>query len=187
MISLLLAPHNDDETLFASYIMQRMRPMKVVIITDAYQHEIKFGKEYGIKTRREESTKACGILNTKVEFLGLPDDYISVDDIASKLQFIDAPGIVIAPALEGGNPQHDAVSKAAEVLFGNRILYYSTYTQQSLIPKGELAIYPNSEEKRFKELMLQYYPSQLKINPQHFEAIKDCPEYLNLCQVPHYA
>ncbi len=180
---LLLSPHSDDESLFCSYIIQRFKPL-VLIITDGTKHEVKFGKSSGIIVRRGESEAAIKILGAKIDFLGIPDNGLYLDNLIVNLEDYRSDGKVFAPALQGGNPDHDVVSQAATKVWGNKVVYYSTYALKNLKPYGELAIIPNTHEVELKNEALKCYKSQLKINPHHFEAVFNQPEFINFTQIP---
>lgn len=167
---ILLAPHSDDEALFASFIIQRTGA-HVVVVTDDSTHSA-----FGItaEKRREESQEAMKILGTTVEFLGIPESELSLDTI----WLPDTDGIVFAPAKQGGHAHHDIVSEAARKAYGNRVIYYTTYKKDMLVPYGEMAVYGSPEETKKKKEALSCYRSQLAINYPHFEAVEGTPEYL---------
>jgi len=173
---LLLAPHNDDEGLFCSYIIQKFKPL-VLIVTDAYKHEAKYGKEGGILVRRKESEEAMKILGVDVDFLGIPDNALYLDNLIINLEDYKVKGKVFAPALQEGHADHDIVSLAAKEVWGDKVVYYSTYTKDSLEPKGDMPIIPTEEEKKKKTAVLACYKSQLKVNKHHFDAVINKPEY----------
>jgi LmbE family N-acetylglucosaminyl deacetylase len=191
MDSLFLAPHSDDEALFGSYIIMREKP-RVVIITDGTSHVKKFG--VSIEERREESRKAMEVLGADVDFLGFSEEFMTSDKTpvgphhswytlyhVLEQKYPDVKRVYV-PAKQGGHQHHDTVSDAAKTAFGDKCIYYSTYQKDDLKPIGETPIIPTEEEKQLKELALSKYESQLRINPHHFEAVKDKPEYLNTTQ-----
>ena len=55
MVSLFLAPHNDDEALFGAYIIQTYKPL-VVILTDSYIQYERGETQCSAAARREESS-----------------------------------------------------------------------------------------------------------------------------------
>ena len=174
--NLLLAPHNDDEALFTSYIILKFKPL-VVIVTDAVKYELKFGSMSGIMVRRKESEEAMKILGAKIEFLGIPDTGLYIDNLVVNLEDFEVTGKVFAPALQQGHPDHDVVSLAADKVWGDKVIYYSTYTKENLTPEGALAIIPTKKEEDLKNKALACYISQLKINKPHFDAVKGKPEF----------
>ena len=174
--NLLLAPHSDDEVLFASYIIQRFKPL-VVVVTDAAKHQKKFGDWSGILARRKETEAAMKILGVEVEFLGIPDNALYLDNLVINLEDFEVKGQIFAPALQGGHADHDTVALAADQVWEDRVVYYSTYTKTNLTPEGALAIIPTKKEEDLKNKALACYISQLKINKPHFDAVKGKPEF----------
>ena len=158
----LLAPHNDDEGLFATYICLRLKPL-IVVVTDGTQHQEKFG--ISIETRRNESRAAAKILGCDIKFLGQPD--------TSDIQEIRSDKILMVPALQGGNVHHDQISR-----FGT--IHYATYTRDNLTPylQEGVPVMPTNEERSIKERVLACYKSQHEINKPHFDAVKGQPEYI---------
>ena len=173
---LAVIPHNDDETLFLAYTLIREKPL-VLIVTDAHKHQKKFGDWSGILARRKETEEAMKILGVKVEFLGIPDDALYLDNLVINLEDYEVTGKVFAPALQGGNPEHDLVSEAAKKVWGDKVITYSTYTKTNLTPTGGEAIIPTKKEEELKNKALACYVSQLKINKPHFDAVKGKPEF----------
>lgn len=180
--SVLFAPHSDDEALFASYIIMREKPL-VVIMTDGTSHVEKFG--ISIEQRRNETIEGMKLLGVSVVFIGFAEE--SLDQRNSFKLLCERLGDYtyefdrcFTPALQGGHKHHDLVSKVCTQLWDLKCLYYSTYQKGSLEPVGELEVKPTEVEKLMKEAVLEKYASQIKINPHHFEAIKNKSEYLNL-------
>ena len=183
MNNIFLAPHSDDETLFGSFVIQRIKPL-VVVCTDGTSHLQKFG--IPLEQRRQESRDACKILGVKVIFLGIPEEELTVDRLQEEL-FVneliepfdcESSGFMFVPTETGGSPGHDTVSRVAKRLV-RPVLYYSTYSRDNFTPQGEMPLFPTPEEKELKEKALACYCSQLDINKPHFDAVRDVPEYLN--------
>ena len=165
----LIAPHNDDEALFTAYTIMREKPL-VVIVFDGYQHQRKFGVK--ITTRQNESLKAMDLLDIDVVFLHLSDEGTTEEELAKVLSQFS--GRIYAPAL-GANPQHNLVSKVCDKLF-KYVTHYCTYDKE-LLQKGKTEIVPTKAEMKLKNKILKCYKSQLKINPHHFDAVKNKSEY----------
>lgn len=178
MKNLFIAPDCDDEALFGTYIILRYKPL-VLIVLDGYRHEEKFGESKGILVRRKETEAAMKILGVEVEFLGIPDNALYLDNLEVNLEDYPCDGKVFAPAKQGGNPNHDIVSDAAKKVYGDGVIYYSTYAKNDLKPRGETPLHPTEKEKQLKERALICYKSQLEINPHHFAAVKNEPEFIN--------
>lgn len=178
-MKLLLAPHNDDEALFASYLIMRERPM-VIVVTDGTRHE-----ERGLATimgRRQESIEAMKVLGAPVMFLNIPDNALTYEVLYDRLKHFGAEiEMVYAPqVIDDGNPQHNIVGEVARDLWGNagRVEFYSTYTIKDLEPRGKTPIIPTPEEEKLKGEALSKYTSQLRCNHAHFAAVKGKPEFL---------
>lgn len=174
-MKLVLAPHNDDEGLFVAYTIMREHPL-VIVVTDGYQHQRKFN--IPTETRRKESVEACKLMGVTVEFMGLSDENLSAADLSRRLRFYkDKFDIVYAPALEGGNRDHDTVSDVAWDIWGDKVIFYSTYNKDRLFPEGNTPIIPTVQEQRLKYKVMNCYQSQIKINKIHFDSIIGRYEY----------
>lgn len=183
-MKILLSPHNDDEALFASFTIFREKPL-VVVVTDAARHE-KRGLKGIIQARRIESKCAMNTLGADVEFLGIPDDELTLEGLIADLTAIslkqseagDEISHVYAPAFYmDGNPEHNIVAMAAGKVFTDRVTYYATYRKDDLVPKGDEEIIPHPAEARLKELALRQYPTQIAMNRAHFEAVLGRSEF----------
>lgn len=152
-MNLLVSPHPDDEALFCGSIL-KLKPL-VVIVCDGTTH-LKFGVTP--EDRRNESLEAMGKLGLKVLFLGFREKELNSVDLLKafkKLKREYKPESVYAPALEGGNEDHDLISTTASVF--NNVEYYQTYTKDKI----------TGTDKASKEI-LDCYKSQIRINPQFF-------------------
>lgn len=165
MRKLFLAPHNDDEALFGSYIIQSYKP-EVVIITDSYIQPERGETACSKEARQAESNAAMNILGAPVEFLHVPDKDMTDEVCEAALQKFVPPmyepspfDMVFAPALEGGNFAHDIVARVADKLFSN-VMHYSTYTKDRDYPEGTIEIWANDEMRAKKLAALQCYISQ---------------------------
>lgn len=181
MSKLFLSPDSDDEGLFGSYIIMRNKP-HVLVLLNGILHQKKHGIDHRI--RMEESKEACKLLGVEVNFMELSDENTDDNKLIFALRLLGFPDTkkfdqIFAPSLTGGNPNHDMVSRVAKELWGDRVLYYGTYSRNNFSPTGEMAINPTEEEKHLKEKVLQCYKSQIGLNKPHFDAVKDRPEYLS--------
>lgn len=179
-MKLFISPHNDDEALFGSFIIQRELP-HIVVVTDGARHE----KRYGIaaQTRRMESEAAALIMGAEVSFLGIPDDEIDPDDLELRLAVLKQ-GVTIeavyAPAFySNGNPDHNVVGQCASRVFGNRVIWYSTYTKETPKIPGRTEIVPTEHELMVKRNALKCYASQWPINKIYFDAAWNGSEYFD--------
>jgi LmbE family N-acetylglucosaminyl deacetylase len=152
MKTLLLSPHCDDEALFCGSIL-KLKPL-VVIVCDGTTH-LKFGVTP--EDRRNETLEAMGKLGLEVLFLGFREKELNSVDLIKAFRKLKKykPDVVYAPALEGGNEDHDLISTAASVF--KNVEYYQTYTKEKI----------TGTDKAPKEI-LDCYKSQIRINPQFF-------------------
>lgn len=183
-VKLLLAPHNDDETLFAAFTVMREQPL-VVVVTDSYVQERR-DPRVTCERRRRESIDACTILRAPVTFLGIRDDgpgATMVDQIAERLRDFANFEEVYIPALQHGHLHHDFVNMAARRVFlqgrFRPVIEYCTYSakRQFYANEGGRRIDGTPEEWALKRQALKCYPSQVW-SAKHFKAVDGEPEWL---------
>lgn len=176
--NLLISPHDDDNTLFASFLCIREKPL-VVIVTDSYiqPQRGEIGCEADIRAR--ETKEACGILGVPVIRLGLRDDSVTEEDIIKKLRGFSGFRQVYSPALQGGNKHHDMVHRATKALFPYA-KYYTTYTPTELYTEGDYEIRPSEDELNLKYKAMACYKSQIDLpaTAPHFFAVVNKSEWL---------
>lgn len=172
------APHNDDESLFGAFTLIREKPL-VVIITDSYIQPLRGDVGCEADKRRKETIEAMAIAGCPVMFLGIPDTELTDQGLRDRLKGFNAE-TVYAPAIQGGNKQHDIVGRVAGELFGDNCKYYTTYTKTQLHTTGQVEIKPTGQELELKNKMLECYSSQLRLasTHPHFEAVKGKSEWL---------
>lgn len=175
-MKLFLAPHNDDEALFGAYTIMREKPL-VVIVTDSWIQYLR-GDGITAEQRKKESQEAMKILSVPLEFLGIRDNELSEKVLMKRLKQY-RPTLVYAPLPNSKNFHHNLVGKTAYRLWPNKIIFYSTYTKESLVPRGEIEVRPTQEEIELKNKVLDSYKSQIKRNGPHFRAVRNRSEYLN--------
>ena len=153
-MKLLLAPHFDDESLFAAFICLRENPLVLFCFDGAPRHG-------SFETRWDEAQRATRMLGC--EALALRESY---DTLVDRLSVFD-PEHVWAPLVElGGNADHNFVSDAAEWLWPGRVSVYSTYTEhagRTVVSGAEVTPEPGWEAA--KRSALACYQSQSS-NPQ---------------------
>lgn len=178
MRTILLAPHNDDEQLFASYTIQREKPL-VIICTDSFIQPNRGDIGCSAEERRAESQKAAELLGYEVVFLGIRDTQLTEENLIEALQLYGDAEKVYAPTIQGGNHQHDLVGKVAKETFRNCV-QYTTYTKTELWTKGEIEVIPSEEEKNKKIQALNCYQSQINLasTRPHFLAVIEKSEWL---------
>jgi LmbE family N-acetylglucosaminyl deacetylase len=136
-VSLFLAPHNDDETLFGSFTILEHQPHVVVCFRSYKQEHL-----YGITAaaRELETARAVWHLGTGWEQLHNPDHRPDLDKLVFDLGVLDhehEPDVVWAPAVEeGGHEQHNMVGQVARALWGDRVRPYLTYRRGHMRSRG---------------------------------------------------
>lgn len=177
--SLLLSPHDDDNALFASFICLREKPL-IIICTDAYIQDQRGEINCDHETRANETKEACKILGCPVIRLGIRDDAFTEEALVKALRGFSGFDKIYAPALQGGNPQHDIVSRACTGVFKERLRYYTTYSRQELWTTGKEEVIPTWDELNTKYKALECYKSQINLpaTAPHFEAILGKSEWL---------
>lgn len=130
MTALLLAPHHDDETLFAAYTCLRHKPHVVTCFASHVQAS-RGGPDHD--TRLWETKMALATLGIEThQQLPVRDDVVDEEMLASCLAEVERTSrwtVVFAPAVEdGGHHQHNLVGTLAEQVFGaDRLRSYMTY------------------------------------------------------------
>ena len=177
-MKLLLAPHNDDECLFAAYTLMREKPL-VIVVTDSDLAE-------GVTAhqRREESKRACELLGVPVAFLGLKDGTLEQlkGDLRLRLEPFASQSWsqVYAPAIQGGHKDHDALGEVVSTMFST-VGYYATYAAGELFSPAGREIKPTPEEVERKNKALDCYPSQIRLAraQSRFDVVRGRSEYLS--------
>lgn len=176
---IVLAPHNDDESLFLAYTLMRVKPL-VIVVTDSYIQPARGDKGCEPAKRRQETIEAMKIAECPVLFMNIPDTILDEKILRERLKGLN-PARVYAPAIhEGGNVHHNIVGKVALEMFGDRCERYTSYNSTELYIEGNFEIKPTQEEKNLKGKMLACYTSQVNLpsTRPHFEAVIDKPEWL---------
>jgi LmbE family N-acetylglucosaminyl deacetylase len=169
--ALLLEPHHDDAVLFACYTMLREHPTLVTVFGHATAQE-----RHGISaaTRDHENVEAMKLLQ--------PADWRTWDhpDILSestreatheaivadmlRLNTVLHPKVVYAPMMEeNGHEQHNAVAWAAEVVFGERVVSYATYSRGGRRTQTPNEVIPEPEWPAIKLKAMACYTSQINL------------------------
>lgn len=162
---LLLAPHNDDETLFCSWTIIEHRPHVVICLKSQVQED-----RYGIlDTTREAET------NRALWHLGCPSweqsEILDTDprmkerlmEMFLKLDARHSPERVWRPAHEdGGHEQHNMVAEYAHLVFGKRSIPYMTYVRGALSTRrNEVPFKPGWVRAKLKAMSC--YESQIEL------------------------
>lgn len=158
-MKLLLAPHFDDETLFAAFVCLRERPLVVFCFDGAERHG-------SFETRWDEAQKATAVLGC--EALALRESY---DTLEERLAVFD-PEHVWAPLPEhDGNTDHNTVGEAAERLWADRVTFYTTYTADGRRTTVGRPVAQIPEWVTAKREALDCYQSQIsnRLTRPHFQ------------------
>jgi N-acetylglucosamine malate deacetylase 2 len=133
--ALVVAAHPDDETIGAGALLGRLPGCAVVHLTEGVPRDLTWapaalavgwdGQEYGSVRRRElEAAMAvAGVPAERLVGLGAVDQeaVFAVGDLARRLGDLlaeMAPEVVLAPAYEGGHPDHDAAALVVRAAAG---------------------------------------------------------------------
>lgn len=183
-MSIFLAPHNDDETLFGAFTIQDARPL-VVVVYDGHVQAAR-GLPVTWTERRAETVKACELLGlSSVVFLGFSDLDATVTsaDIATRLLQVVGPAVqlehVFAPAVEmDGHAQHNLVALAVPA--GRNVTRYLTYTAAGKSVSSRPVEIQSPRWIARKLRALACYESQFNLDPRmgcfpHF--LRDQTEY----------
>jgi hypothetical protein len=162
-MTIFLSPHNKDETLWGSFTIMREKPLVVIVTSEE---------------KREETKQAMEILGASVEFLGIKDTQLNESILTESLKKYN-PDKVYAPKPNSFYEQHSLVGRVAEKLWGDKVIFYSTYEKDKNYLQGEIPIHPRLEERILKNKALDVYKSQLIRDPEHFLMMRKETEYLN--------
>ncbi len=131
MPMLLLAPHNDDESLFAAFTVLRYRPVVATVFKSVKQ------ERDGIEAKDRELETIAALCCLGQPFTGeqwpIPDDSPNDQARIAVRSILETQRThyshVFAPApLEGGHEQHNLVGEEALAVFGpERVTLYMTY------------------------------------------------------------
>ena len=116
MRSLFIAPHNDDEVLFGAFTLMRKKPL-VLIVTDSWIQPLRGDVGCSALERRKETIGAMKIIGCSVVFGGIKDtalDKCGLEGLFTRFHNFET---VYAPAIQGGNPQHDLIGDVASKIF----------------------------------------------------------------------
>jgi LmbE family N-acetylglucosaminyl deacetylase len=163
---LFLAPHNDDETLFGAFTIQRHQPIVVTALRSHYQADRWPAADYGHERREAETEAALAELGAPAwaqwEFDDRQPDWPA---IRQRLQELPADGMVYAPFPEpvDGHDQHNLLGVAALDVFGrHRVQLYTTYSRQNGKSAIGSRVDPTPDEIAGKLRAMACYGSQLE-------------------------
>lgn len=129
-----LAPHNDDEVLWGTFLLLRHRPHVVVCLRSARMEQPDYPfPEFAMSaaTREHETDQAMGVVGCEWEQWPELDTAPDWDSIADGIAEMSGRfGHCFAPAFEeGGHAHHNRVAEIAVQCFGRKnVTGYLTYT-----------------------------------------------------------
>ncbi len=183
MTALFLAPHNDDESLFGAFTIQRQRAHVVTVLRSFYQAERWPAADYGFERREAETKAALAELGATGEQWDHDDRDPDWRDIGTQLRLLDLDArgwsVVYAPFPEAvdGHEQHDQLGRIAYDVWPTSVVFYTTYTRQNGRTVGE-RFDPTPGEIAGKLRAMAHYGSQLEnwLTRPHF--MRRLDEYL---------
>jgi LmbE family N-acetylglucosaminyl deacetylase len=168
LTALLLAPHNDDETLFAFFTLCRERPHVVVCLQSRKQESESYPGGYISAGERETETDlVMSLLEllpwTQLSHQDISPDWRAVEESLIREKLRHDPTTVFAPAIEeGGHEQHNEIGRIALRVFGaDNVVPYLTYTQNRIRSTGREVV-PEPDWIRLKFQALACYESQIR-------------------------
>ncbi len=145
-MNLLLAPHPDDETLFAAYTLLEHHPLVVVCYPGAERHGAS-------EKRMAELADAMRVLDCD----WMPPPAV---DLESSLRCYDPEHVWAPYPEEGGHSAHNRVGELAVELWPGRVTWYTTYTEEGRSTAGAL-VSPKDGWQEIKVRALNCYASQI--------------------------
>ena len=177
IMTLFIATHNDDEALWGAFTLLRENPV-VLIVTDSWIQYNRGETACSANARWQETLKAMETLGCPVIRGGIRDDILNEWHLRNLLEKFHGFNTVYAPAIQGGNNQHDLVGKVCDDLFKEKCKHYTAYTKEETYTKGNIEIKPSEQELALKDKALACYKSQLgNTNKAYFEAVKGKSEW----------
>lgn len=155
-MKILLSPHSDDAILFASFIIQREKPIVVTVTNCTTQNGN--GKE-----RMFEDIEAMKILGVPICFLNIDEDKLDgLSFLKAILPLYTEETVYIPEYEENGNPQHNLINEISKKIFPNT-KEYKTYSGLEDRTIGKKII-PTEEELELKKEAMDCYTTQME-NP----------------------
>jgi LmbE family N-acetylglucosaminyl deacetylase len=179
-MKLLLSPHCDDETLFASYTLLRHKPSVLICFNGRRARHLPRDHE-----REAETEAAMKILGCKVVFARVQCDPADWYELEAAVKPMD-PTEVWAPLPEpGGNLGHNGVGNLAARLWPDRTIFYTTYSGEDNWRSAigtPVASEPKWADKKLRAL--DCYASQKMKPDTAFHFSRSLGEYERLAQLP---
>jgi len=209
----ICAAHPDDEVIGASSVLMSLHEQVFIFyITDGAPNLIKNGydsRHYAEIRRREaqQILSFCGIPRQNAFWLNLPDQRSAYElrRLTTEIRRLVSeikPDVIVAPAYEGGHPDHDSTALAtaiacAEDSSPRRLEMLSYHNQNGCMECDKFLVPPravperhvilNLEECSRKRILFAIYVSQqevLRNFPVGEERFRVAPDY-DFLQPPH--
>lgn len=161
---LFLSPHHSDVTLYGAVMVMRFNPL-VVFCTNPTGR------------RRDQATDAMAALKADHLALDIAEDGLSRERVREQLELLKTkyhPATVYAPAVEGGDPDHDLVGTLAREMFCN-VYFYTTFNAAGERSAGDTQVIPTADEHALKHKALSCYTAA-DLPPRHADALAGVPE-----------
>lgn len=158
-MKLLLAPHFDDEALFAAFVCLREHPLVVFCFDGAPRHG-------SVEVRSAESLRSMRVLGCDRVVL-----HATPETLADQLAQFEHVEHVWAPWPEaGGNSEHNLVGDVAAGLWPDRVSFFTTYTDDGRTVEGERVLPQNGWKWRKRQALACYHSQrQLPGMRPHFD------------------
>lgn len=164
MNAIVFAPHGDDEVLFAAYACMRERAHVIVCSQDA---------DPAIRQRRSlETMRAIEILGCSHHEWQMSADEMDwekarewMEPWNSSALVASLPNRIYAPLTHSeGHEQHNRIGELAGSVFGEKVVYYSTYAPRGQRQREGVERVPTPDEISRKLSALACYRTQIE-NP----------------------
>lgn len=165
MSALLLAPHNDDETLFAFHTLTRSQA-HVVVVLRSYVEAERGGP--GFLEREDETHCAMTVAGASWKQWTYPDNAPNWIEIESRIRAVaEDYDVLIAPAWEaGGHEHHNEIARiASKIRGGDELIRYLTYVRGQSRSTSGREVVPSVFEREQKRVALSCYQSQIAYTP----------------------
>jgi LmbE family N-acetylglucosaminyl deacetylase len=177
-MKLFVSPHNDDAALFASFTLQRERPL-VLTVFDSHVQVSRGHYACDAATRRKEDAAAMEILGCGIAFSGVSDEEpeLTIKERVRGALSHWTPSEVWIPAVEdGGHLQHNLVGEiGSDVFAGSKIHRYLTYTRTHGKSTNGREVKPTGAMMMKKLQALACYRTQIEI-----DALGCWPHFMDL-------
>jgi LmbE family N-acetylglucosaminyl deacetylase len=168
MSAVLLAPHNDDEVLFATFLALRYQPHVIVCFKSERMGEPGYPGNMPVSAEEREAETAAAMDLLGLDWTQWPIGDRRPDGQALHQQFAklyeSKPELVIAPAFEeDGHSQHNMIATLAESYFRDSvpIAAYLSYTSGDKRSTVGIEVQYEPEWVELKLRALACYRSQI--------------------------